>query len=354
MEALEGTYEGILSDELQLSEKEQQQVQEFAKRIDVQNDRMVNSYCADVQKKVATLTTVVSDAVNSQDYADIGGDLKELCDALNWAVLPGKKGIFGFLGKRKNKASEAINNYECANERIKQIENNLRQHQKLLMKDIQIFEQMYHTNLGFYRELSMYIMAGKQALSSLRSTKLYERRENTENSGDLLALQAYRDYEESCNRFEKKISDLETTRLISMQMAAQIRLLQNADQQVVDKLNQDVLHTIPLWRNQMALSMGLAHMTAAMEAQDSVDRTTKKILRRNTENIKKSAVDAAIASQKEFVDVEELKKANDSMIASVDEVVRIHGEGTKRRVEVQEEFIKMKDELKKMTEMHQS
>ena len=205
---------------------------------------------------------------------------------------------------------------------------------------------MYDMNLEFYKELTMYIIAGKKALGIAKNTKLVELKDKAESTQDQLDIQLYRDYENACNRFEKKIFDLETTRLVSIQMAPQIRLLQNANQQVVDKLRSDVINTIPLWRNQMVLALGIEHTTRALNAQSAVDEMTNEMFRRNAETLKQGAIDAAAASERGIVDVETLQKVNADIIASINEVVKIHEEGSQKRVEAQEELVKIETELK--------
>ena len=205
---------------------------------------------------------------------------------------------------------------------------------------------MYDMNLEFYKELTMYIIAGKKALELAKNTKLIELRNKAEATQDQLDIQLYRDYEDACKRFEKRIFDLETTRLVSIQMAPQIRLLQNADQQVVDKLRSDVINTIPLWRNQMVLALGIEHTTRALDAQSAVDEMTNEMFRRNAETLKQGAIDAALASERGIVDVEALRKVNADIITSINEVVKIHEEGSKRRAEAQVELAKIEDELK--------
>lgn len=206
---------------------------------------------------------------------------------------------------------------------------------------------MYDMNLEFYKELTMYIIAGKKALKLARSTRLEELRNKAEATQDQLTIQLYRDYDDACKRFEKRIFDLETTRLVSIQMAPQIRLLQNAEQEEVDKLRSDIINTIPLWRNQMVLALGIDHSRRALDAQSAITQMTNEMFRRNAETLKQGAIDAAIASEKAIVDVETLEKVNADIITSINEVVKIHEEGSKRRNEAQEELAKMETDLKK-------
>jgi uncharacterized protein YaaN involved in tellurite resistance len=333
-------------DESMLSPEEQKQVEEFVKQIDISNVKMVNSYGSSAQKGISTFSTSITGTVKTKEFGNVGDSLRELRVAINSTIAPEKKGILGLFQKGKQKATYVIANYESAETNIKKIEKDLQRHQQVLTKDVYVFDQMYDMNLEFYKELTMYIIAGKKALKNARTTKLVELRKKAEETRDQLDLQMYRDYDDACKRFEKRIYDLETTRLVSIQMAPQIRLLQNADQQVVDKLRSDVINTIPLWRNQMVLALGIEHTTRALNAQSAVDEMTNEMFKRNAETLKQGAIDAAIASERNIVDIETLKKVNADIITSINEVVKIHEEGSKRRAEATEELGKIENELK--------
>lgn len=333
-------------DEFMLSPEEQKQVEEFVKQIDISNVKMVNSYGSSAQKGISTFSSSITGTVKTKEFGDVGDSLRELRMAINSTIAPQKKGLLGLFQKGKQKVTYVIANYESAETNIKKIENDLQRHQQVLTKDVYVFDQMYDMNLEFYKELTMYIIAGKKALELARSTKLVELREKAEATQDQLDVQMYRDYDDACKRFEKRIYDLETTRLVSIQMAPQIRLLQNADQQVVDKLRSDVINTIPLWRNQMVLALGIEHTTRALNAQSAVDEMTNEMFKRNAETLKQGAIDAALASERGIVDIETLRKVNADIITSINEVVKIHEEGSKRRAEATEELGKIEDELK--------
>lgn len=333
-------------DESMLSDEEKQQVNEFVKQIDVSNVKMVNSYGAGAQKGISTFSSSITGTVKTKEFGEVGDSLRELRVAINSTVAPQKKGLLGIFQKGRQKTTYIIANYESAEVNIKKIEKDLKRHQQVLTKDVYVFDQMYDMNLEFYKELTMYIIAGKKALEIARNTKLVELRNKAESTQDQLDIQLYRDYEDACKRFEKRIFDLETTRLVSIQMAPQIRMLQNADQQVVDKLRSDVINTIPLWRNQMVLALGIEHTTRALDAQNAVDEMTNEMFRRNAETLKQGAIDAALASERGIVDVETLRKVNADIITSINEVVKIHEEGSKRRAEAQVELAKIEDELK--------
>lgn len=333
-------------DESMLTEEEKKQVAEFVKQIDVSNVKMVNSYGTGAQKSISTFSASITGTVKNKDFGEVGDSLRELRVAIDSTITPEKKGIFGLFQRGKQKVKYVIANYESAENTIRKIEKDLQRHQQILTKDVYIFDQMYDMNLEFYKELTMYIIAGKKALENARNSQLIALREKAEMTNDQLDIQLYKDYESACSRFEKRIFDLETTRLVSIQMAPQIRLLQDADQQVVDKLRSDVINTIPLWRNQMVLALGIDHASRALNAQSAVDEMTNEMFRRNAETLKQGAIDAAIASESGIVDVETLKKVNADIIASINEVVKIHEEGSKKRAEAQEEFGKMENELK--------
>lgn len=345
-EGTEGTVAAGSVDESMLNEAEKKQVEEFVKQIDVSNVKMVNSYGSSAQKGISTFSASITGTVKTKEFGEVGDSLRELRVAIGSTVAPERKGILGLFQKGKQKATYLISNYESAETSIKKIEKNLQKHQQILTKDVYIFDQMYDMNLEFYKELTMYIIAGKKALEKARNIQLVELRNKAEMTNDQLDIQVYRDYESACNRFEKRIFDLETTRLVSIQMAPQIRLLQEADQEVVDKLRSDIINTIPLWRNQMVLALGISHSRKALDAQSAVTEMTNEMFRRNAETLKQGAIDAAIASEKAIVDIETLKKVNADIITSINEVVKIHEEGSRRRIEAQEELAKIEDELK--------
>lgn len=333
-------------DESMLSEGEKRQVETFVKQIDISNIKLVNSYGASAQKGISGFSVSITKNVKTKDFGDIGDSLRELETAIKSTTTSEKKGLLGLFKKGKQKVASLIANYESAETNIKKIEKDLQKHQMALTKDIFVFNQMYDMNLDFYKELTMYIIAGKKALGQAKSTKLVELQEKADTTRDQLDVQMYRDYADACTRFEKRLAELEMTRLLSIQMAPQIRLLQNADQEVVDKLRSDILNTIPAWRNQMVLALGIEHTTRALNAQNALDEMTNELFRKNAETLKQGAIDAALASERSIVDVETLKKINADIITSIDEVVKIHEEGSQKRAEAQEELVKIETELK--------
>ena len=333
-------------EESMLSEEEKKQVEEFVRQIDVANVKLLNSYGTSAQKGIATFASSIARTIKTEEFGEVGDSLRELRTAINSTIAQEKKGIFGIFRKSKRRAAYMISNYESAETDIKRIEKDLRRHQQIFIKDVYVFDQMYDMNLGLYKELTMYIIAGKKALENSRNGKLIALWEKSAQTQDQLDVQRYRDYDAACRRFEKRIFDLETTRLVSIQMAPQIRLLQNADQEVVDKLRSDVINTIPLWRNQMVLALGIEHTTHALNAQSAVDEMTNEMFRQNAKILKQGAIDAAAASERAIVDVETIGKVNADIIAAINEVVKIHEEGSKKRIEAQEELAKIENELK--------
>ena len=333
-------------DESMLSEDEKKQVETFVKQIDISNVKLVNSYGASAQKGISGFSVSITKNVKTKDFGDIGDSLRELETAIKSTTTSEKKGLLGLFKKGKQKVASLIANYESAETNIKKIEKDLQKHQMALTKDIFVFDQMYDMNLDFYKELTMYIIAGKKALGQAKSTKVVELQGKADTTRDQLDVQMYRDYADACTRFEKRLADLEMTRLLSIQMAPQIRLLQNADQEVVDKLRSDILNTIPAWRNQMVLALGIEHTTRALNAQNALDEMTNELFRKNAETLKQGAIDAALASERSIVDVETLKKINADIITSINEVVKIHEEGSQKRAEAQEELVKIETELK--------
>ena len=331
-----------------LSPEEQKMVNDFAEKIDITNSQMVLQYGAASQKKLSDFSETALSRVKTKDMGETGELITNLISELQGfdATTEQPKGIFGFFKKTSNSIEQLKTRYDSADKNVERIKAQLEDHQVTLMKDITMLDKMYELNLVYFKELTMYIIAGKKALVLARNTKLVELREKSVRTGDQLDVQLYRDYEDACVRFEKRIFDLETTRLVSIHMAPQIRLLQNADQEIVDKLRSDIINTIPLWRNQMVLALGIEHARKALSAQSAVDEMTNEMFRRNAETLRQGAIDAAQASERGIVDVETLRKVNADVIASINEVVKIHEEGSRRREQAQQELAKIEDELK--------
>lgn len=333
-------------DESMLTPQEREQVENFCKQINLSDVRQINSYGANAQRGIANFSTSITSRVKTQEFGEVGESLRALRVAIGITMEPEKKGILGFLKKTKQKAQYWIANYETAETNIKKIEKDLQKHQQVLTKDVFVYDEMYKMNLQYYKEITMYIIAGKKALDIARKTTLVSLKEKAQLSGDQLDIQRYNDYENTCLRFEKKLSDLELSRTVSIQLAPQIRLLQNADQEVVDRLASDIINTIPLWRNQMVLALGIEHTRKALDAQSAVNEMTNELLRKNAETLKMGAIDAAKASESGIVDIETLRKCNDDIISSINEVVKIHEEGSRKRAEAEVEIVRIEEELK--------
>lgn len=332
--------------EAMLSEEDRRQINEFCRQIDVTDVKLLNAYGSGAQKSISSFSTSITSYVKPGEFGEIGDSLRALRAAIGSTVAPEKKGIFGIFQSGKAKVTYLISNYESAETSIRKIEKDLQMHQQTLLKDVYVFDQMYDMNLEYYKELTMYIIAGKKALELARNGRMAELRSRAELTQNQLDIQLYRDYSDACIRFEKRLFDLETTRLVSIQMAPQIRLLQQADQEIVDKLRSNVINTIPLWRNQMVLALGIEHSRRALDAQSAITEMTNEMFRVNAETLRQGAIDAAAAAERAIVDVETLKVVNQEIIKSINEVVRIHEEGTKRRTEAQNELAKIEDELK--------
>lgn len=333
-------------DESMLTPQEREQVENFCKQINLSDVRQINSYGANAQRGIANFSTSITSRVKTQEFGEVGESLRALRVAIGSTMESEKKGILGFLKKTKQKAQYWIANYETAETNIKKIEKDLQKHQQVLTKDVFVYDEMYKMNLQYYKEITMYIIAGKKALDIARKTTLVSLKEKAQLSGDQLDIQRYNDYENTCLRFEKKLSDLELSRTVSIQLAPQIRLLQNADQEVVDRLASDIINTIPLWRNQMVLALGIEHTRKALDAQSAVNEMTNELLRKNAETLKMGAIDAAKASESGIVDIETLRKCNDDIISSINEVVKIHEEGSRKRAEAEVEIVRIEEELK--------
>lgn len=333
-------------DESMLSDDEKKQVDEFVKKIDISDIKLLNSYGSGAQKGISTFSTNITKSMKTKEFGEIGESLRELRVAISSTTTTEKKGLLGLFQKGKQKATFLLSNYQSAETNIQKIEKDLQHHQQILTKDIYVYDQMYDLNIDFYKELTMYIIAGKKALASAKSEKLVELKRIADESNNELDVEKFRDYERACNRFEKRIHDLEISRILSIQQAPQIRLLQDADQQMVDKLRADILNMIPMWRNQMVLALGIQHTTNALNAQSALDEMSNEMFRRNAETLKQGAIDAALASERDILDIDTIRKVNEDILTSINEVVKIHEEGSKRRAEAQEELAKIENELK--------
>lgn len=333
-------------DESMFSDEEKEMVEKFSNEIDIGNVDQVMNYGIKAQTNISEFSTTILKQVKTYDLGEVGNSLKELTATLDATTEPEKKGILGVFQKAKRSINSIKASYAKAETNVDRIEKDLIKHRDVLGKDISMYQQMYELNLQYYRELTMYIIAGKKALDKARNVKLVELREIAEKSDDQEDVQAYRDYEDLCHRFEKKLSDLEMTRVISLQSAPQVRLLQNNDREMMDKLQSSLANTIPLWRNQLVLSLGIEHTKRALEAQSALTDKTNELLRKNAETLKMATIETAKESEKSIVDIDTLKQCNNDLITSINEVVKIHEQGSIQRAKAQEELTKIEEELK--------
>lgn len=266
----EPTYSAGTFDESMLSDEEKQMVEKFSNEIDIGNVNQVINYGMKAQTNISAFSTSILKKVKTYDLGEVGDSLKELTVALNATTEPHKKGILGVFQKAKRSVDSIKANYAKAENNVDRIEKDLMKHRDVLEQDISMYQQMYELNYQYYKELTMYIIAGKKSLDKARRTKLVELKNTAEETNKQEDVQAYRDFEDLCHRFEKKLSDLEITRVISLQSAPQVRMLQNNDREMMDKLQSSLANTIPLWRNQLVLSLGIEHTSRALEAQGAL------------------------------------------------------------------------------------
>lgn len=342
----EGEYSAGTIDESLLSPEEREMVDQFASEINIENvDQMVN-YGMQAQTNISDFSTVILKKVKTYDLGDIGDSLKELTVALDATTEPEKKGILGIFQKAKRGVESIRANYAKAESNVDRIEKDLQSHRTVLTQDISMYQQMYELNMQYYRELTMYIIAGKKALDAAKKGKLQELKNRAEETNKQEDVQGYRDYEDLCHRFEKKLADLEITRVISIQSAPQVRMLQNNDREMLDKLQSSLANIIPLWRNQLVLSFGIEHTSKALEAQGTLADKTNELLKKNSETLKMATIETAKQSERPIVDVAALRQCNKDLISSINEVVKIHEQGSVQREKSREELLKIEEELK--------
>ena len=331
-----------------LTPEEKKMVEDFAKTIDVTNSNVILTYGAAAQQKIAGFSESALKSVRTKDMGEIGEMVSNLVTELR-AFSPeeeSKGGFFSLFKKPANKIAAMKSKYDKAETSVDKICAQLEAHQIQLMKDVAMLDQMYQVNLNYFKELSMYILAGKRRLNEVRTTILPELMEKARQSGLPEDAQAANDMDALCNRFEKKIHDLELTRVISIQMAPQIRLVQGNDTLMTEKIQSTIVNTIPLWKSQMVLALGLSHSLDAMEAQRKVTDLTNDLLKKNADALKTATVETARESERGIVDIETLQHTNGSLISTLDEVMRIQEEGRQKRRDAEAELGRMEGELK--------
>lgn len=329
-----------------LTPEEQAMVDDFSGRIDVENTNQILQYGAGTQKKMADFSDEALKNVRAQDLGEVGNLITNVVGELKGFDAEEEKGLFGFFKKQSNKIETLKNRYDKASVNVEKITDALQQHQVRLLKDSAMLDKMYEQNLTYFKELSMYILAGKKKLKEVRDGQLADMEKKARESSLPEDAQAAKDLDEKCNRFEKKIHDLELTRMISLQTAPQIRLVQNNDTMMVEKIQTTIVNTIPLWKNQMVLALGIAHSTEAAQAQKEVTNVTNELLKKNAEALHMASVETAKESERGIVDLETLKKTNADLIQTLDDVLKIQTEGRAKRQAAELEMMKMETDLK--------
>ena len=335
-------------DESRLTEAERKMVDEFAQKIDIRDSNMVLQYGAAAQKNIAGFSENALNSVRTKDLGEVGEALSSLVVELKHVGTPEEKkgGIFGFFQKKKDELEEMKIAYSKAETNVDKIVSILERHQVTLMKDVAMLDQMYELNTKYYKELTMYILAGKKRLRQVRAGELEELRQKAAQSGAQEDAQAYNDLANMCSRFEKKIHDLELTRMISIQMGPQTRLIQNNDTLMLEKIQSSLVNTIPLWKSQMVLALGLEHSRQATAAQNAVTNMTNELLQKNADLLKMGTVETAREAERSVVDLETLQHTNQQLISSLDEVMQIQQEGAQKRREAEVELGRIEGELK--------
>ena len=338
--------EPVKVDESMLTEQEKKAVNDFAKKIDITDTNLVLNYGVAAQKSVATFSENALSSVRNKDLGEVGETLSNLVVEVKGFGQEEKKGFAGLFHKQKDKLELMRAQYGKAETSVNRIVSELEKHQVTLMKDIAMLDQMYELNLKYYKELTMYIIAGKKRLAEVRSGELEELRKKAEASGLAEDAQAYNDYAQKCERFEKKLHDLELTRMVSLQMGPQTRLLQNNDTLMVEKIQSSLVNTIPLWKSQMVLALGMEHSRQATAAQSAVTETTNELLKKNADMLKMGTIATAKEAERSIVEIETLQHTTEQHVSTPDEVVNIQREGAQKRKEAEVELGRIEGELK--------
>ena len=332
-----------------LSPEEQKMVDDFAEKIDITNSQMVLQYGAASQKKLSDFSDTALSRVRTKDMGETGKLITDLIGELQGfdaTEESSQKGIFGFFKKKANDLEELKVKYDKADVNVERIKAQLEDHQVVLMKDIAMLDKMYQLNLVYFKELSMYILAGRKKLQQVRDTDLKAAQEKAQRTGLPEDAQAARDLADQCDRFEKKLYDLELTRNISIQMGPQIRLIQSNDTMMAEKIQTTIVNTIPLWKNQMVLALGMAHSQQAMQAERAVTDATNELLKKNAATFKQGTIEIAKESERGVVDIETLKQTNQQLISTLDELNKIRADGKAKRAAAEQELGRIEGELK--------
>ena len=336
-----------MEEESRFTPEEKQQIQVFSQQINISDSNMILQYGAGAQQKLADFSEKALENVKSQDLGEVGNMLTDVVAELkNFDVDNEKKGFLGFFHKGENKLDAMKAKYDKTAVNVDKICDALEEHQVRLLKDTAMLDQMYDLNLTYYKELSMYIAAGKQKLEEVRSTQLKELMEKAQSGDDQVLAQEAKDLANYCDRFEKKLHDLELSRMISMQTAPQIRLIQNNNTMMVEKIQSTLVNTIPLWKNQMVIALGLEHAQRAAKAQNAVTDMTNELLKKNANALHEATVSTAKASERGIVDIETLTQTNAELVKTFDEVLQIQSEGRQKRLQAEADMVRMENELK--------
>ena len=338
---------GNIALEAQLTAEELKQVDEFSKQIDISNTTGVMNYGVGTQKKLADFSEKAIENVRTKDMGEVGNMITDLVTELKgFEIEEDEKGIRALFKKSANKFEGMKAKYAKAEVNVQTIANELEKHQVTLLKDVDVLDKMYDLNLNYYKELTMYILAGKKRLEEERNTTLVELQKKAEQSGLPEDAEAAKDFANKCDRFEKKLYDLELTRTIAMQTGPQIRMVQSSDTMMAEKIQSTIVNTIPLWKNQMVIAMGIEHATQAARAEREVNDMTNNLLRKNADALKVATIESAKEAERGIVDIETLKHTNESLISTLDEVLKIQTEGKAKRREAEAELAQIENQLK--------
>lgn len=338
---------GNLALEAQLTAEELKQVEDFSKQIDISNTTGVMNYGVGTQKKLADFSEKAIENVRTKDMGEVGNMITDLVTELKgFEIEEDEKGIRALFKKSANKFEGLKAKYAKAEVNVQTIANELEKHQVTLLKDVDVLDKMYDLNLNYYKELTMYILAGKKRLEEERNTTLVELQNKAQASGLPEDAEAAKDFANKCDRFEKKLYDLELTRTIAMQTGPQIRMVQSSDTMMAEKIQSTIVNTIPLWKNQMVIAMGIEHATQAARAEREVNDMTNNLLRKNADALKVATIESAKEAERGIVDIETLKHTNESLITTLDEVLRIQTEGKQKRHEAEAELSQIENQLK--------
>ena len=338
---------GNIAMEAQLSAEELKQVEEFSKQIDISNSSGIMNYGVGTQKKLADFSEKALDNVKTKDMGEVGGMITDLVTQLkDFEIAEDEKGLKALFKRSANKFEAIKAKYSKVETNVQTISNELEKHQVTLMKDVEILDRMYELNLNYFKEISMYILAGKKKLEEERNTTLVDLQKKAAESGLPEDAEKAKDFANLCDRFEKKIYDLELTRTIAMQTGPQIRMVQSSNTVMAEKIQSTIVNTIPLWKNQMVIAIGIEHSTQAAKAEREVNDMTNKLLKKNADALKVATIESAKEAERGIVDIETLKHTNESLISTLDEVLKIQTEGKEKRREAEAELAQIENQLK--------